>query len=196
MSELRLPGNIRVAIGLLGYVGSGKTTLASEVAAAARGTAHYSFASGVREVTAAVLSHRLTPFDLMSQAHKELPVAPGAGSVRAMMEAIGSAARSVWPDVWVAMLAQRVEDDAFSAGALVVDDVRHWNEVELLRTAPVSRFFWLRHPQRPAYLGATDLWAAAVRGRLAESGDIIEVDPRTVAGVSEVVEAITQGQRR
>lgn len=189
MSTLKLPDNIKVAVGLLGYTGSGKTTMARRIAYEFPSVACYSFADGVREAVAPMIPLHMKSLDLTTQEAKWRRLAEGAGTIRDLMVAVGSSARSVWPDVWVARLGQRVVESSGNARLLVVDDVRHWNEVELLRTAPMSLFFWLtsRGPGRPG--GDTDLWSAQVRSRLGAGA--VTIDPYRGADVIGMLTAIS-----
>lgn len=119
------------SIAIVGEAGSGKTTLAREIARLTGGDVK-SFADPLRDIVAHIdplVEHEVSWNDAIlelgyTEAKEEYPL------VRQYLQRTGDAIRGAQPDFFVELMGDAIRR---TAGHIVVDDVRFENEYELLR---------------------------------------------------------------
>jgi dephospho-CoA kinase len=142
-------------VGLTGYKGSGKSTIARELAK--RGWVVLSFADALRDAALdlnPIVGARVTgpdPWDYEVERLADLvnevgwDMAKKNDEVRRILQVLGTeVGRALDPDVWVNQMAHRM--GAYVSKDVVIDDVRFANEVEFIRQWKGARMVRIIRP--------------------------------------------------
>ena len=120
-------------LGLTGFIGSGKTTLADAIAATCGGWTKYSFAKPIKDMLKAL---GLTEAELYNSTRKNLPCDMLCGQTpRFAMQTLGTewGRNLIHENLWISVAEHRTLKALGRGLDVVVDDVRFVSEVAMLR---------------------------------------------------------------
>jgi len=117
--------------GIVGYAGSGKTTVARTLVS--RGFTELSFASRLKDVVSVLHGlprDKLEGDTVSSREWREtFEIRPGY-TPRAALQKVGDAMRGIYPDIWLDIVEKSITE---SPGDVVVTDCRYAHEVEMIK---------------------------------------------------------------